>query len=215
MKKSFLMVIIVFEILMLIILSVYLFARLWGVLGTRSGNEKQFFSHLKKEDLSASKVKKTIVIKGETEENSPLQYEESKIQETYPNFTFNNFLKGAEAAFKQIIQAYSSNNEELLKKLSTPEVYENFINSIKEQKKLGLVLNTIIHDLDLEIYAVKIEEKVIKITVKFTSNQTITKSKPEGEVIDSQINKLVDIWQFQKKLTNDGNSWLLAEILKK
>jgi predicted lipid-binding transport protein (Tim44 family) len=200
------------EILIFAILSVYLFFRLWNILGTRNGSEKtfSFYEMAKKEKVieidqnDVQNVEKSV---------SPLDYEEERIRKLSPNFSFDIFVKGAKIAFKKIIESYNQGNLSLLKKLTKENVFEKFDKALEQRKNKDINFELEILDLNAQVYSVKLEGSDAYITVRFVSKQ-IKKQKKDYISADEDNNKdveeVTDIWCFTKNLKDSNPTWFLS-----
>lgn len=199
------------EILIFAILSIYLFTRLWNVLGSRTGQEKN--SNFSLFTKSADVVPKKDIQDVEVEIISPLEYEEQRLSAIDPNFSFDKFLKGAKNAFAHIIQSYSKGDEHGLKKLMNDKVFKQFRSAIKQHEKSGTILNIEVLELEAEVYSVQLESNIAFITIRFNSNQVTSSQSKDKERKESKAEQIIDIWKFSKDLTDSNPNWQLIETL--
>ena len=126
------------------------------------------------------------------------------------------FLKGAQAAYEMIVNAFANGDKKTLKDLTDSEIYKNFI-SIIDERQLKKIKNefTFIGIKKAKIEEVKNEETIYKVKVRFIS-EIISSSKDEnGKTIDGNINEIQtvnDVWVFRKDLNSDDPTWYLNEI---
>ena len=177
-------------------IAIFLVFRLRGVLGRRTGLEK---NPDKGVGAQPTKTKET------TAKNIPeLEEKISKLKtayETINDFNHKKFLEGAKRAFETIINAFNKGDKKSLKKLVTEDVFKSFEEAIDEK-------NT---DPDYQFYSLNIEriEKVfvegnrIKICIKFISEQF--KNNDENTVVKKQ-----DSWTFEKNISSKDPNWLLS-----
>lgn len=210
------------EILLFAVLSVYLFYRLWTVLGTRTGNEKQR-QWVKPESADNDNV---IILPQKklnsaddnknSDQSLELKYqdEEKLIKKHIANFSVERFEKGSRNAFSAVLQAFADANAEKLTSLVGEKVYKSFEKAINARKKLGNTLNIEIKNIESEVSDVKVDAEQAKISVRFTSDQLITTKNNSGEVIenaDGLTNRMVDVWTFAKEFKSIGPIWLLVK----
>lgn len=210
------------EILLFAVLSVYLFYRLWSVLGTRTGNEKQRqwvkpdssendnVIILPQKKISSSDENKSAV------QESELKYqdEEKLIQKHIADFSIERFEKGSRNAFRAVVQAFAAANTEKLNSLVGEKVYKSFEKAIKARQKLGNALGIEIKNIESEVSVVQVDSDQAKIAVRFTSDQLITTKNNAGEIIENAeglTNRMVDIWTFAKEFKSQGPIWLLVK----
>ena len=136
-----------FDIFLFALIAVFLVLRLRGVLGRRTGNEKQgpsdiFGRQTHDQDANgaqnepASKTDNVYRLpdsaNGQDAANVPsgtfatLQ----KIQKSDPNFTQQDFLNGARMAFEMIVEYFAKGDKDGLNPLLSAEVYKNFAAAI-------------------------------------------------------------------------------------
>jgi predicted lipid-binding transport protein (Tim44 family) len=210
------------EVLVFAVLSVYLFYRLWSVLGTRTGNEKQR-QWVKPEATENDNI---IVMpqrknNNQTEEKnadeiSVAKYsdQEKLIKQYIADFTIARFEKGARNAFETVIKAFADSNTDKLINLVGEKVYKSFEKAIQTRQKQGNTLTIEINNIESEIIDVSVDAEQAKILVRFISDQLITTKDKAGEIIenvDGLTNRMVDVWTFAKELTSKGPVWLLIK----
>lgn len=160
-----------FNIIILAV-AVIIFFRLRSVLGTRTGNEKQFdpFAGQDKtseESKTARSNDNVVPLPGRNKASQPPaamqddDEEERKpvwegfakkgsevakgidvLHEEDPSFNPREFLAGARMAYEMIVTAFAESNKQDLKPLLSREVYEGFVSAIDERKKEGHVLES-------------------------------------------------------------------------
>jgi predicted lipid-binding transport protein (Tim44 family) len=160
-----------FNIIILAV-AVIIFFRLRSVLGTRTGNEKQFdpFAGNNKpgDPAEASKsndnvvplpgrnkpVEKPVSVDEDDEEARKPVWEgfAAKDSDTAkgieavhgadPSFNPREFLQGAKIAYEMIVTAFAEGNKQELKPLLSREVYDGFVAAIDQRKKDGHILES-------------------------------------------------------------------------
>lgn len=208
------------EILLFAVLSVYLFYRLWNVLGTRTGHEKQ--RQWQRPESSEDNV---IIL---PQKNAPQQtdaedsiassepfIEQIKIiQKSIKDFSIERFEKGASNAFRAVVQAFAQGNIERLEQLVGPKVLKGFQQAIKARIKQKETMNINIKEVDVEIENISLTQSIAQILVRFTSDQIVTTMNKAGEIIDNTnqlTNRMIDRWTFEKDLNESGLVWLLVK----
>ena len=183
-----------FDIIIFAAIAVFLIYRLRNVLGKRTGFEKNI------------QEKNPILEKNETHKKTipTLKDNELKLTKAYKeleSFDHKSFLDGAKMAFETIINSFNKGDKKTLKNLLTKEVYSSFEEAISSGK----------NDPDYQFYSlvidsvenVAVENKIIKITLRFTSEQF--KNNDESTVIKKQ-----DLWTFEKPIKSKDPNWLLS-----
>lgn len=211
------------EVLLFAVLSVYLFYRLWSVLGTRTGNEKQRQWIKKSEETESDNIivipqrkNNNITEEKNADEILVAKYsdQEKLIKKYIADFTIERFEKGARNAFHTVIKAFADSNTDKLINLVGEKVYKSFEKAIQTRQKQGKILTIEIKNIESEITDVNVNEEQAKILVRFISDQLITTKDKTGAVLenaDGLTNRMVDIWTFAKELTSKGPIWLLIK----
>jgi len=127
-----------------------------------------------------------------------------------------NFLKGAQAAYEIIVNAFANGNKKTLKDLTDPEIYKKFIFVIDE-RQLKKTKNefTFIGIKKAKIEEVNNQDTLYKVKVRFISEIISATKDEDGKIIDGNINEIQtvnDIWIFRKDLNSDDPTWYLNEI---
>ena len=209
------------EIIVFAVLSLYLFFRLWSVLGTRTGQEKKR-DPLKVKEKNQDEVDDNVVVFSKRS-NNPIQVEQSdfsslvtnqinKLMKMDKSFDPAAFLRGSQIAFNSIIKAFSDANYSTLKNLLSENVYEQFSAAIEDREKKNLRQESDIEDVATEILNIDLLEDKAQITVRFKSQQMVAAFNENGEsfVNPSRLYiPMVDVWTFEKKFNSDSSIWLL------
>ena len=189
------------DIILLAMIAGFIFLRLRGILGKRTGFEgksaPQFPEILKKVD---PKIK--------TKEN--LNFDESAQKE---------FLKGAKIAYETIITDFSDDDNKLVqsKPLLSKKIHDQFNEALKERNKRGHFAEiTFIGVNSANIKNHKKENSILKVTVDFVG-EVITCIRDKNKKIVSgdpeKIKKIYDTWVFSRDIRSSNPNWQLVDIL--
>ena len=130
-------------------------------------------------------------------------------------FTLNEFLKGATQAFEMILEAFSRADTMTLKKLLGAELYGEFETTIEERKSHQETLETILVKIEsVRLVEGHMQGNVARVTVEFQTEQTHVVRNKAGEIIEGspkQIEQLVDLWTFERNLTQSNPNWFLIK----
>jgi len=131
-------------------------------------------------------------------------------------FNETSFLKGAQAAYEMIVNAFANGDKKNLKDLTDPEVYKNFISVIDERQSKKIKNDfTFIGIKKAKIEEVKNQDTLYNVKVRFIS-EIISSTKDEtGKTIDGNNNEIQtvnDVWIFRKDLNSEDPTWYLTEI---
>jgi hypothetical protein len=185
------------DIILLAMIAGFIFLRLRGILGRKTGHEKNIDINFSN-DFSTEKIlKKTIkeFIFGEDEKN--------------------NFVKGAKIAYETIITDFAKGNLKNIKFLLDKKVFDQFNEAIKERKKNGHISETTFIGINsASVKEHKIIDSVLEVTVDFVSeiiscvkdkNNKILSGDPE------KVKKVFDTWKFSKQSKSNDQNWLLID----
>ena len=189
------------DIILLAMIAGFIFLRLRGILGKRSGfegkNRPQF-----------DKILKEAVIK-----QAPLK------KETFDETAQKEFLNGAKIAYETIITDFSDNDNKLTtsKPLLNKEIYNQFNEALKERSKRGHYAEiTFIGINSAIIKEHKKIDKILNVTVDFIA-EVITCIKDRDKKIISgdpeKIKKIYDTWVFSRDTTSANPNWQLVNTL--
>ena len=189
------------DIILLAMIAGFIFLRLRGILGKRTGFEGkapgQFQEILKKVEKVQPK----------------------KVNENFDTNAQNEFLKGAKIAYETIITDFSDNDNKIVasKPLLNREIFDQFNKALKERSNRG-------HYAEITFIGVnsaKIKEhkkigKILNVTVDFIA-EIITCIKDKDKKIISgdpeKIKKIYDTWVFSRDTSSANPNWKLVNIL--
>ena len=189
------------DIILLAMIAGFIFLRLRGILGKRTGFEgkapKQF-----------DRILKEAVAK-----------QPSKINETFDENDQKEFLKGAKIAYETIITDFSDNDNKITtsKPLLNNEIYNQFNEALKERSARGHYAEiTFIGINSAIIKEHKKLGKILNVTVEFIA-EVITCIKDKDKKIISgdpeKIKKIYDTWVFSRDTTSVNPNWQLVNTL--
>ena len=189
------------DIILLAMIAGFIFLRLRGILGKRTGFDGKTPSQFENV-LNNNQIHKKTVQK----EN----FDEQAQQE---------FLKGAKIAYETIITDFSDNDNKLTtsKPLLNNEIYNQFNEALVERNARGHYAEiTFIGINSAEIKEHKKIDKILNVTVDFIA-EVITCIKDKDKKIVSgdpeKIKKIYDTWIFSRDVTSANPNWQLVNIL--
>ena len=162
---------------------------------------------------SISRVKKSTIVDAKFEE-APL----SRVNENINLREFKEevFLKGAQAAYEMIINAFASADKKILKDLTSPEIYKSFIAVLDERKNKKYINQfTFIGIKKAKIENVDKKSSFYTVTTRFVSEIISCIKDENNNIIEGSPNEIQtvnDVWSFSKDLNSDDPTWLLTEI---
>jgi len=189
------------DIILLAMIAGFIFLRLRGILGKRTGFEG-------KPPAQFDKILNEAVVK-----KAPKQ------QEVFDERAQKEFLKGAKIAYETIIIDFSDNDNKITnsKPLLNKEIYNQFNEALKERSSRGHHAEiTFIGINSAVIKEHKKVENVLNVTVDFIA-EVITCIKDKDKKIISgdpeKIKKIYDTWVFSRNLTSVNPNWQLVNTL--
>ena len=189
------------DIILLAMIAGFIFLRLRGILGKRTGFEGKVPSQFEKV-LNNIQTEKKVTIKENFDEESQKE-----------------FLKGAKIAYETIITDFSDNDNKLVasKPLLSKKIYNQFEDALKERSKRGHFAEiTFIGINSATIKEHKKIDKILNVTVDFVS-EVITCIKDKDKKVISgdpeKIKKIYDTWVFSRDTTSRNPNWQLVDTL--
>ena len=189
------------DIILLAMIAGFIFLRLRGILGKRTGFEGKAptqFDKILKEAVVKQAPKKIDIFDKETQEE---------------------FLKGARIAYETIITDFSDNDNKITtsKPLLDNDIYNQFNEALKERNSRGHFAEiTFIGINSAEIKEHKKVDKILNVTVNFIA-EVITCIKDKNKKIISgdpkKIKKIYDTWVFSRDTTSPNPNWQLVDTL--
>jgi len=162
---------------------------------------------------SVSRVKKSTIVDAKFEE-APL----SRVNENENSREFKEevFLKGAQAAYEMIINAFASADKKTLKDLTSPEIYKSFIAVLDERKNKKYINQfTFIGIKKAKIENVDKKNSFYTVKTRFVSEIISCIKDENNNIIEGspdEIQTVNDVWSFSKDLNLDDPTWHLTEI---
>ncbi len=189
------------DIILLAMIAGFIFLRLRGILGKRSGFEGKGAAQFEK------------VLRDVNVNNS------KKIKEDFDDDAQSEFLKGAKIAYETIITDFSDNDNKLTtsKPLLSKEIYNQFNEALKERSERGHYAEITFIGVNSAVIKEKNKiDKVLNVTVDFVA-EVITCIKDKNKEIISgdpkKIKKIYDTWVFSRDVTSVNPNWLLVNTL--
>ena len=185
------------DIILLAMIAGFIFLRLRGILGRRTGHEENVDSSFQHDFLKEKKIK---------DQSDKADFDERAKED---------FLKGAKIAYETIITNFASGNLKNIKYLLDKKVFDQFNEALKERKNKGHISETTFVGFDSA--SIKEHNKmnnIIEVTVDFVSeiiscvkdkNNKILSGDPE------KVKKVFDTWKFVKDSKSSSPNWLLID----
>ena len=189
------------DIILLAMIAGFIFLRLRGILGKRTGFEGKAPSQFEKVLNNVQREKKTVPRKNFDDEAQ------------------KEFIKGAKIAYETIITDFSDNDNKLVasKPLLSQKIHDQFEEALKERSKKGHYAEiTFIGINSAKIKEHKRMNQILNVTVDFVS-EVITCIKDKDKKVISgdpdKIKKIYDTWVFSRNITSNNPNWQLVDTL--
>ena len=189
------------DIILLAMIAGFIFLRLRGILGKRTGFEGKAPPQFK-EVLKDIKLNQT-----------------PKANEKFDDVSQKEFLNGAKIAYETIITDFSDNDNKITtsKPLLNKEIYDQFSEALKKRSDRGHYAEiTFIGINSAVIKEHKKIDRILNVTVDFIA-EVITCIKDKDKKIISgdpeKIKKIYDTWVFSRDVTSVNPNWKLVNIL--
>ena len=188
------------DIILLAMIAGFIFLRLRGILGKKTGFEGKIPTQVEKE------------------------FQKMKISPKLNDENFNEeaqkeFLNGARIAYETIITDFSDSDNELIasKPLLSKKIHDQFKEALLERKKKNHFAEIIfIGIISAEIKSHKKKEDSMEVTVDFVSEIITCIKDKEKKIISGDSEKIktvYDSWVFSKDIQSSNPNWLLIDTI--
>lgn len=192
-----------------LLLALFIGYKMYSMLGVKTGHEKK---HDFKEKFGfgpKSKESKSI-------ENAPLITGLKKISTADRLFNAEHFLDAVQRIFETVVKGFLSGDRSQFKGIISEEIQETLEQEIAARESLN-------HSADLnffrlvsaEILESTFENHIARVTVEFVSEQVLLIHDKEGKLVEGDpnaIDKVTDIWTFEKDTKSKPSKWILVSM---
>ncbi len=184
------------DIILLAMIAGFIFLRLRGILGKKTGHEEDMTSSFAHEfDFKKTPIKKNIYV-----------FDEDAKKE---------FLKGAQVAYETIITAFASGKISDIKSLLDKDVYNSFNEAISERSQKELKNETTFIGINsAEIKEHNQKNDLLEVSVNFISEIITCIKDKENKIISGdpqKIKKVNDTWMFSRNIKSQNPNWQLIK----
>jgi len=189
------------DIILLAMIAGFIFLRLRGILGKRTGFEGKInpeFENIIKKAQVKSKI---------------------NLKENFDDKAQSEFLKGAKIAYETIITDFSDNDNKIVasKSLLSEKIFDQFQDALNDRNERG-------HFAEITFIGVnsaKIKEHnkigtILKVTVDFVAEVITCIRDKEKKIISGdpdKIKKIYDTWVFSRDTQSSNPNWQLVDTL--
>lgn len=204
-------------------LAVFIFARLRGVLGQRTGRERPPYDPYAPRDAAQPAARDKVVPlpgrgsdaparadidlppesaangsaqrwAGIAEPGSPLADGLDAIATADREFDPRNFLEGAKAAYEMIVTAFAEGDRRTLKNLLAKDVFDGFATAIADRENRGETMESRFVAIDkVEIIGAELKARSAQVTVRFVSQLISVTRNRAGEPIEGSSDSVTDV----------------------
>ncbi len=218
-------------IIILAMVAVFLVARLYKVLGRRTGHERRPdpFAGAANDDqrrdtvtpipdrTRPARADEAVAappgVRPAGTAAGPLQAGIGRIRSVDPQFDLAAFTDGVRKAFEWIVGAFASGDTANLRPLLNDEVFDNFNSAIKSRQQAGETLQTTLVGItSAELIEADLQGRNAVVTVKIVSDQINVTRDAEGKVVEgdaSAVAEVTDIWTFARNTRSRDRNWTL------
>ena len=185
------------DIILLAMIAGFIFLRLRGILGKRTGHEENLDSSFP-HDFSAEKILKKKTNQSNFDEKAK-----------------EDFLKGAKIAYETVITNFASGNIKNIKYLLDKKVFDQFSEALKERENKGYMSETTFIGIDSA--SIKEHSKInsiLEVTVDFVSEIISCVKDKDNKILSGdpeKVKKVFDTWKFKKDSRSNNPNWLLID----
>ncbi|MBA33525.1 MAG: translocase [Candidatus Pelagibacter sp.] len=184
------------DIILLAMIAGFIFLRLRGILGKKTGYE---------EDITQSFPQET-----------PVPTPSKKLDaENFDDQAKQEFLKGAKIAYETIITSFSKGRLKDIKSLLNGEVYNQFNEAISDRNSKNYSSETTFIGINsAEIKDHEQNANMLEVTVEFVSEIISCIKDKENKIVSGdpeKIKKVYDIWKFSKDSRSPNPNWYLVD----
>ena len=188
------------DIILLAMIAGFIFLRLRGILGKKTGFEGKIQTQFKKELQKINVNPKTI-------------------SEKFDEADQRDFLKGAQIAYETIITDFSDSDNKLIasKPLLGKKVYDQFKEALLDRQTKGNFAE--ITFIGIKSAEIKIHKKIedsLEVTVNFVSEIITCIRDKDKKIISGDAEKIktvYDTWVFSKDIKSSNPNWLLIDTI--
>ncbi len=184
------------DIILLAMIAGFIFLRLRGILGKKTGFE---------EDIDSSFPHKAPTVKQKVDLN----------KNTFDENAKKEFLKGAQIAYETIVTNFSKGKLKDIKSLLDMQVYEQFNTAIDDRKSKSYSSETTFIGINsAEIKNHQQNKNMLEVTVEFVSEIISCIRDKENKIISGdpeKVKKVNDVWKFSKDSRSTNPNWLLID----
>ena len=184
------------DIILLAMIAGFIFLRLRGILGKKTGHEEDMNSNFARDyEFKKPTIKKEVY-----------EFNEDERKE---------FLKGAKIAYETIITSFAKGKISEIKSLLNKDVYNSFNEAIKERSSKQIKNETTFIGINsAEIKDHNQKNDLLEVSVNFICEIITCIKDKENKIISGdpqKIKRVNDTWKFTRNIKSQNPNWQLTE----
>ena len=184
------------DIILLAMIAGFIFLRLRGILGKKTGFE---------EDIDSSFAHEAPPAKPRVDLNA----------NTFDEHAKNEFVKGAKIAYETIITNFAKGKLKDVKSLLDKNVYQQFEEAIKDRDAKNYSSETTFIGINsAEVKNHQQNKNMLEVTIEFVSEIISCVKDKDNKIVSGdpeKIKKVLDTWKFSKDSRSSNPNWLLID----
>ena len=191
------------EILILAAVAGLVLARLYSVLGKRTGSERPSTPRPQPAQGELRDLETKPQAPAPVEATGPAAYGLTEIQRADPDFDPGHFITGARSAYEMIVGAFGSGDRAVLQGLVTARVFSAYDKAIAEREQTGEPGPELVRLKSAEIADASLTDQIARVAVKF-----------EAELAHGLhgLRDTMEKWTFERDIRSQDPNWLLARV---
>ena len=184
------------DIILLAMIAGFIFLRLRGILGKKTGFE---------EDIDSSFAHEAPQAKPRVDLNA----------NTFDEHAKKEFVKGAKIAYETIITNFAKGKLKDVKSLLDKNVYQQFDEAIKDRDAKNYSSETTFIGINsAEVKNHQQNKNMLEVTIEFVSEIISCVKDKDNKIVSGdpeKIKKVLDTWKFSKDSRSSNPNWLLID----
>ena len=131
------------------------------------------------------------------------------------NFDVPQFVEGAKAAYKMVLEAFWRGDRSELEWLCDTDVLTSFEEAIAQREAAGHALDNRLVRIDkAQIVGANVNGRVAEVSLRFEADIAAVTRDKDGNVVAGSLTDAVstnDIWTFTRDLRSTDPNWKLSE----
>jgi len=222
-----------FVTIFFLVAAVVIFLQLRNVLGRRTGSERPPF-----DPYSARRMDKPVAENDSDKVITlPRREGDTKVDTTFTvvdayakpgtelnkglraivgvdsSFDPEEFLRGAKMAYEMIVNAFAAGDRKTLKSLLSKEVFEGFVDAIKDRESRSETVKSTFVGIDkADIVNADLKGREANVTLRISSQLISATYDKDGNVIDGDpdsVGEVHDVWTFSRDISSRDPNWKL------